>query len=323
MNEMNNSTTELAELNAKIDDLTKLVRVLGERTNRQAELLSELTPIASEAMKAASGHLSSLEERGYFTFASESARVFDRIVTAYSAEDVAQLGDNIVGILDTVRLVTQPDVLAIARDATAAMAHSDEVEPKGVLGMLRETRDDDVRRGVAMMLEVLRHVGRGSQRIADGSGSVTARPEAPETDAQKKLQRLLGPRRDAATTAAPARVPRAPVATQRASAAPAAAPAAAPSSGAISCVFVPEGVWSRDWATEKAASVGVPLLTEAHWTVIEFARNEFIETKNSPNIRRIAKASGVDTRTIYGLWPSRPGVMTAYVAGIPKPGGCI
>jgi hypothetical protein len=37
---------------------------------------------------------------------------------------VSQLGDAVVGILDTVRALTQPEVLAIVADATEAMRNT-------------------------------------------------------------------------------------------------------------------------------------------------------------------------------------------------------
>lgn len=307
---MNTRIDDGATLVAKIDHLTGLVESLAERAARQQELIDEMSPIVKEVMRVGVDRFAELEQRGYFAFGRESLAVLDRVVSSYGPEDVSQLGDNIVRILDTVKRVTQPDVLAVAQDATMALSAVDEVEPKGVLGMLRETRDDDIRRGVAILLEVLRYVGRGTARIAAESGAPV--PVRQSDAAQLKLARLLGP-----TRAPSARAPQAPAAKPGPAAA---APAAA---GATECTLVPEGVWNREWAARAAASIGVPELSDDHWKVIEYARREFFESGASPNVRKVADGSGVDTRTLYGLWPNKPGIATAFVAGIPKPGGCL
>ena len=46
--------------------------------------------------------------------------------------------------MDTVRVLTQPRVLSIANEATEAIDHADELEPTGVFGMVRASRDEDV-----------------------------------------------------------------------------------------------------------------------------------------------------------------------------------
>ena len=88
---------------------------LVERQRRTQELLDEMSPILKEVMAVSTDQLQGLEERGYFDFGRETLKVMDTIVTSYSAEDVQQLGDNVVRILDTVRRVTQPDMLAHRR----------------------------------------------------------------------------------------------------------------------------------------------------------------------------------------------------------------
>ena len=64
-------------------------------------------------------------------------------------------------------------------------------------------------------------------------------------------------------------------------------------------------------------------LTDRHWEILEWARAEFIETEASPNIRRIALGTGAAVRELYSLFPGKPGILIAMLAGIPKPGGCL
>ena len=81
--------------------------------------------------------------------------------------------------------------------------------------------------------------------------------------------------------------------------------------------------WNEDIARETAAIEGIPQLTAQHWAVINFMRAVFEKEGDSPSIRRLSKESGVDTKTLYQLFPKGPAKKAARIAGLPKPKGCI
>jgi tRNA 2-thiouridine synthesizing protein E len=81
--------------------------------------------------------------------------------------------------------------------------------------------------------------------------------------------------------------------------------------------------WNEEIAREIAAIEGIPNLTPQHWAVINFMRTVFDKEGDSPSIRRLTKESGVDTKTLYQLFPKGPAKKAARIAGLPKPKGCI
>lgn len=81
--------------------------------------------------------------------------------------------------------------------------------------------------------------------------------------------------------------------------------------------------WNEDIAREIAAIEGIPELTAQHWAVINFMRGVFEKEGDAPSIRRLTKESGVDTKTLYKLFPKGPAKKAARIAGLPKPKGCI
>jgi tRNA 2-thiouridine synthesizing protein E len=81
--------------------------------------------------------------------------------------------------------------------------------------------------------------------------------------------------------------------------------------------------WSEDLARELAAEDGIAELTPQHWAVINFMRSVFEKEGDAPSIRRLTKESGVDTKTLYALFPKGPAKRAAKIAGLPKPKGCI
>ncbi|MEA5079601.1 MAG: TusE/DsrC/DsvC family sulfur relay protein [Anaerolineaceae bacterium] len=80
--------------------------------------------------------------------------------------------------------------------------------------------------------------------------------------------------------------------------------------------------WTPELGTEIAKREGITL-TERHWVVINYARNEWKTKGEAPTLRNITKNTDVDTKELYGLFPGGPGKLAAKVAGLHKPTGCI
>lgn len=80
--------------------------------------------------------------------------------------------------------------------------------------------------------------------------------------------------------------------------------------------------WSPEVAEALAAKEGIDL-TERHWKVITFCREDAAQQGQPPGLRRISKLSGVGTKELYQLFPKGPGKLAAKVSGLPKPKGCI
>ncbi|MEJ2597075.1 MAG: TusE/DsrC/DsvC family sulfur relay protein [Anaerolineales bacterium] len=80
------------------------------------------------------------------------------------------------------------------------------------------------------------------------------------------------------------------------------------------------------WTPEIAQSIAQSLditLTDRHWVVINFARNEFEKNGEPPTLRRLTKTTDVSTKEIYQLFPGGPAKVAAKIAGLGKPTGCI
>lgn len=81
--------------------------------------------------------------------------------------------------------------------------------------------------------------------------------------------------------------------------------------------------WSEEVAKEFAKLEGIENLTDRHWLVINYMRQEFDKNGDAPSIRKLTKESGVDTKELYALFPKGPAKKAARIAGLPKPKGCI
>jgi uncharacterized protein YjgD (DUF1641 family) len=125
-----------------------------------ADLIDTLSPLADEAFGKAVATLSELEQKGYFEFAQSGMQIIDNIVTSFSQDDVNRLGDNVVLILNTIKEMTQPEIMGFVRN-TLLVAEKEVEKPLdfSTLGLLRQMRDPAVRRGLALTLRVLHAIG--------------------------------------------------------------------------------------------------------------------------------------------------------------------
>lgn len=80
--------------------------------------------------------------------------------------------------------------------------------------------------------------------------------------------------------------------------------------------------WTEDLAETLAANIGIEL-TDAHWKAINFARADHAQIGETPTLRRMASEGGISTKEMFTLFPKKPAKKLAYVAGLPKPVGCV
>ena len=80
--------------------------------------------------------------------------------------------------------------------------------------------------------------------------------------------------------------------------------------------------WTEDIARALAKELDIEL-TDRHFVVINFLRQEFEANGKVPSLRKVKNDSGVGTKELYALFPKGPAKKAAMVAGLGKPEGCI
>lgn len=80
--------------------------------------------------------------------------------------------------------------------------------------------------------------------------------------------------------------------------------------------------WDEDLAKTLAARIGIDL-TDAHWKVIRFLRTDYRDKGQTATTRRVQVVGGVPVKEQFALFPRKPGKKMAYIAGLPKPHGCV
>ncbi|MCO4746782.1 MAG: TusE/DsrC/DsvC family sulfur relay protein [Proteobacteria bacterium] len=283
---------------ARLEAIDKKLDYIVERQQYTEDFIREMTPVGREAITALAARLAVWEERGLFAIGTELLGLVDKLADHYGPEDVRELSGSVVAILDTVRNVTQPDVLEFANEATDVLHDADKVKPVGPMGAAAAVRDVEVQRGLGVALEILRHLGRSH---GNGQKPQVRRPTTSAGDTVSSSSK---------TSPEPTKCPPTEVVVWEGH------------RFTADGFLLDTAVWDDALAIKMAAGLGIDL-TDDHWAVVRWARQDYLTTGASPNVRRMASGSGVGIRQMYALFPKTPGKAAAMVAGIPKPAGCV
>ncbi len=80
--------------------------------------------------------------------------------------------------------------------------------------------------------------------------------------------------------------------------------------------------WDEGLAKALAEQIGIEL-GEDHLEVLRFLREDFTQKGETATLRRVSTVAGVPTKRLFELFPKKPAKKMAYVAGLPKPRGCV
>lgn len=161
------SDVTLADLGDLVRRFVRVAPILDQGLRyleMASELFGDMMPLTEHAMDVATDRLVSLDQKGYFSFAKSGLHVVDRVVTGFSEEEVEALGDNVVLILETVKEMTQPEIMAVvyrmieAVQRQQAQMEAEPDEPPSLFQLIRHMRDPEIRRGLGRALNTLRAV---------------------------------------------------------------------------------------------------------------------------------------------------------------------
>ena len=124
------------------------------------DFLRDVSPLVRESIIDLMNKMDEFDRKGYFLFMKELQRAGDNVVTSFTPNDVKLLGDNIVSILNTIKNLTQPDMLQAINNAVAVYKNIDvQVDEKITLpSLIKELNTPEVKRGLAVGLKFLKNL---------------------------------------------------------------------------------------------------------------------------------------------------------------------
>jgi len=80
--------------------------------------------------------------------------------------------------------------------------------------------------------------------------------------------------------------------------------------------------WDETLARDLATRIGIEL-TDAHMAAIRFLREDYLTEGETATLRRVSTLAGIPIKDLFALFPGKPAKKMAYIAGLPKPHGCV
>jgi uncharacterized protein YjgD (DUF1641 family) len=153
---------------------TRNFTTLTTQVEGAMDLAKDVTPLGKVLFNDLLIQLDELDRRGYFEFSRELMNVVDRVVTSYSVEDVRLLADNVVAILETVKGLTQPEMLQSINNAMMVYRKLDfdSIEEISVWKAIREINRPEMRRALGFLISFMRNLSE--PREPDSSDETAA-----------------------------------------------------------------------------------------------------------------------------------------------------
>lgn len=155
----------LLKIARNIDSLNEMFDMLESAF----DLVRDISPILRQMGLDGIELMHKLETKGYIDFAKESLNILDNVVTHFSVEDVRSLADNIVTILETVKNLTQPDMLGAINNGLVVYKSLDvnDIPEYSLLKAMRAMNAPELRKGLGFMITFLKNIAIESEKNAN------------------------------------------------------------------------------------------------------------------------------------------------------------
>ena len=147
-----------------VGTLNELVEMMESAT----DLAKDAAPIIHQLGLQGISQMNELEKKGYFEFIKELFTVVDNVVTHFSKEDIRLLAENVVTILETIKNLTQPDMLGAMNNAVNIYKkiETHDILEYSLWKAFKEMRSPEMRKGIGFMITFLKNIADES---SDGS----------------------------------------------------------------------------------------------------------------------------------------------------------
>lgn len=167
------ASNELEEVQAfvRLPDLLRMLKKLIVHGPQLEQLLDQLDsisdlmdttgPVVKLGMDTVTNILDEMERKGYFMFGKEAVRITDTVVSSFTKAELEQLEESLPSVLDTVKAIAKPETTKLLKDTVTEVELEIKKPVNKSLGaLLRQMRDPDVIRGLAITLRLLKVIGK-------------------------------------------------------------------------------------------------------------------------------------------------------------------
>ena len=134
------------------------------------DFVTTLEPLLRSSVPQIISYLDDMEQKGVFRIINATLGVRAKIAEAYSPEDIEKIGDGLVALLGLVKKITDPKALEFLEKVAEVPAQIDLASSKelGPFGLLWAGSSKEVKKGLGVMIELTKGMGRLKDSTANG-----------------------------------------------------------------------------------------------------------------------------------------------------------
>jgi len=153
---------ELTDLAISFVRNTGNIKAAMDTLEMAVDLGKEVGPIANEVIIDFTKKMNELEQKGYFEFFKEIGPILDNIVTGFTPHDLRELADSVVSILNTVKEMTQPEVLGTMQNAIKAFnsMETESVPSYSIWKLMREMNSPEMKKALGFAITFMKNVSK-------------------------------------------------------------------------------------------------------------------------------------------------------------------
>jgi len=172
------TVTELDNAGIELDGeavkqlMLKVVRNIGtinemfEMMESANDLAKDLSPILHQIGLDGIHMMNDFEQKGYFDFFRELMKIMDNVIEHFSVEDVRSLAENAVTILETVKSLTQPDMLKAINSGLVVYKsiEVEDIEEYSIWKAIKAMNSKEMKRGIGFMITFLQNIAKETKK---------------------------------------------------------------------------------------------------------------------------------------------------------------
>ena len=153
---------ELTDLAISFVRNTGNIKAAMDTLEMAVDLGKEVGPIANDVIIDFTKKMNELEQKGYFAFFKEIGPILDNVVTGFTPHDLRELADSVVSILNTVKEMTQPEVLGTMQNAIKAFnsMETESVPSYSIWKLMREMNSPEMKKALGFAITFMKNVSR-------------------------------------------------------------------------------------------------------------------------------------------------------------------
>jgi uncharacterized protein YjgD (DUF1641 family) len=153
---------ELRELGVRVAQNVGNFNSILDTMGSMLDLLRDVGPIANEVIIDVTKKLNEFDQKGYFDMMVEFGNIVDKVLTYYQVEDARMLADNVVAILDTVKNLTQPDMLKSVDNAVRVFSklEMDDIPSYSIFKVMSELNKPEMKKALGFFVTFMKNLSK-------------------------------------------------------------------------------------------------------------------------------------------------------------------